>query len=97
MFHLSKNSNYYFKIDQDRIPISKHLKKYISKKNLDIKKFTSKGDDYQILFTASKKKRSLIGRIAKKTKTLVTRVGVVISEKPKFMPKNKGYKHNFNK
>ena len=41
----------------------------------------SKGDDYQILFTASKKKRSLIKNISRFTKTKVSRVGLITADK----------------
>ena len=96
MAHLSNSSNYFFKININKIPISKNLKNFLNRENLKPKKFISKGDDYQILFTASKKKRSFISRIAKNTRTLITRVGVVTSKKPKFVAKNEGYIHSFN-
>ena len=57
--------------------------------------FVKNGDDYQILFTANKKNRSLIQRIASKSQTLVTRVGVVKSGKLKIDPKKQGYIHKF--
>ena len=67
--------------------------------------FISNGDDYQILFTASKKMRHLIKKISKSTSTKVSIVGIVknksisknrksTEEKFKF-PKKLGYIHNF--
>ena len=45
-----------YKVYISKIPISKNLKKIILSKKLQKIDFVSKGDDYQILFTASKKK-----------------------------------------
>ena len=45
-----------YKIKMSNIPISKNLKKIILSKKLQKIDFVSKGDDYQILFTSSKKK-----------------------------------------
>ena len=67
--------------------------------------FISNGDDYQILFTASKKMRNIIKKIAESTSTKVSIVGIVKNksiskntkssgEKFKF-PKKLGYIHNF--
>ena len=44
-----------YKVYISKIPISKNLKKIIFSKKLKKINFVSKGDDYQILFTASKK------------------------------------------
>ena len=44
-----------YKVNISNIPISKNLKKIILSKKLKKINFVSKGDDYQILFTASKK------------------------------------------
>ena len=52
-----------YRVNMSQIPISKNLKKIILSKKLKKINFVSKGDDYQILFTASKKK----SRIIKKT------------------------------
>ena len=79
----------------DKIPISVNLKKYIIKNKLQKNYFVNKGDDYQILFTANKKYRPLIQRIASKSRTPVTRIGVVISGKAKIDPKKQGYIHKF--
>ena len=67
--------------------------------------FISNGDDYQILFTASKKQRNLIKKISKTTSTKVSKVGIVknksISKTIKSingeinLPKKLGYIHNF--
>ena len=73
-----------FEIDINKIPISKklnfYLKKYKKKKN----HYLFNGDDYQILFTASKNKKSLIKTIATKMNQKITLIGKI----------NQGYKKN---
>lgn len=93
--HLFSNSKISYNLNLDKIPISVNLQKYIIKNKLQKNYIVNKGDDYQILFTANKKYRSLIQRIASKSRTLVTRIGVVISGKPKINPKKQGYIHKF--
>ena len=44
-----------YKVNISKIPLSNNLKKIILSKKLKKINFVSKGDDYQILFTASKK------------------------------------------
>ena len=58
-----------FEIDISKIPISKNLEIYLTKYNKNKNQYLFKGDDYQILFTASKKKRSLIKSIGKKNES----------------------------
>ena len=79
-----KSSNKKFAVENSleeisvkNIPVSKNLKIFINnqkKKKID---FISKGDDYQILFTANKNKRSLINKISRQTSTKVTRIGAI--------------------
>ena len=54
-----------------------HMKKIIDKNIIKLKNVFSKGDDYQILFTANKKYRKSISKVSKKTNTKITRVGVI--------------------
>jgi len=94
-----------YKILLEKIPISFNLSKILRNKKLQKKNFISQGDDYEILFTASKKKRSLIKKISKKSKNKITRIGyikkntskssVVNSLNSKITLKNKGYFHTF--
>ena len=103
--HLMKNSKFAYDLDFNKIPISVNLAKYLKKNNKKKKSFVSNGDDYQILFTASKKMKHLIKKISKSTSTKVSIVGVVknksISQNRKFLgekfkfPKKLGYIHNF--
>ncbi len=94
-----------FEIDFDKIPISNNLNKYL--KNFKKKKinYLVHGDDYQILFTASYKKRNLIKSIAKKMNQKITIIGkinkgskknlVKLSNKPQNLTNFKGYSHKF--
>ena len=102
---LINKQNLSYKILLEKIPISYNLSKTLKNKKLLKKNFISKGDDYEILFTASKAKRILIKKIAKITKNKITRIGyikkntskssVVNGLNVKISLKNKGYLHRF--
>ena len=103
--HILTKSKLSSKIFKNKIPISGYLSSYLIKKKKNKLNFISNGDDYQILFTASKKMRLLIKKISKSTSTRVSIVGIVknrstsknaksAEEKFKF-PKKLGYIHNF--
>ena len=87
------------------IPTSKNLKKIIISKKLKKINFVTKGDDYQILFTASKKKSRIIRRTCKSLGIKISKIGnissgaqksQIIDEKGnKIAVKNKGHFHNF--
>ncbi len=95
-----------YKLNLKHIPISNNLKKIINIKKLKKINFISNGDDYQILFTASKNKRRIIKNIALKNRIKITNIGKIqsinkkssiVNEKNiKIMLKNKGYIHEFN-
>ena len=93
--HLMEKSKFAYDLDLNKIPISVNLTKYIKKNNKKKKSFVSNGDDYQILFTAKKNKSNLIKRIAKKTNTLITKIGVIKKQNIKKTIKNQGYLHKF--
>ena len=102
---LINNQKYGYLIDFDKVPISNNLKYLI--KNKKIKKINclSKGDDYQILFTASKNKRSYISRLFKKMNQKTSIIGQINSKSKLYLLNNKqypiknlkyqGYLHNF--
>ena len=73
-----------FEIDVNKIPISVNLKIYLKKYKKKKYHYLFSGDDYQILFTAPKKNRSLIKSIFKKMNHKITIIGKI----------NKGYKKN---
>ena len=76
-----------FEINVNKIPISKNLEFYLKKHDKSRTQYLFNGDDYQILFTAPKKKRSLIKSIGKKMNQKITIIGKI----------NNGYKKNLIK
>ena len=105
MKKLVNNQDLSFKIYLDKIPISKNLKSYIDRNNKKKDKYLFNGDDYQILFTSSKKKRDLIKNISKKLNQKVTIIGqinqnnennkLIASNNVNFLGKYEGYLHKF--
>jgi len=94
-----------YKLYLKDIPISDNLKKVLNLKNLSKINYISKGDDYQVLFTAPKMMRGIIRRISINNRIKLTKIGIIhsSSKKPSIVnhknieisPKNKGYFHNF--
>ena len=94
-----------YKISLTDVPISKKLKDMILQKKLQKIDFISKGDDYQILFTASKKKARIIERTFKSLGIKISKIGKICSSNQKsqiidekgnkITIKNKGYLHKF--
>ena len=94
-----------YKIFLSDIPISSNLSKFIKLKKLNKKFFISKGDDYQVLFTASPIKNRIINKISKSSGIKISKIGKIcsISQKPciidekgnKIVFKDKGYYHQF--
>ena len=94
-----------YQIFLEKIPISNYLQSLIDKQKLIKIKTISRGDDYQILFTANKKKTRIIKKISKKLNVKITKIGeilpstkksTIIDEKGNIIRlKNKGYIHQF--
>ena len=94
-----------FVIDEKSIPISSTLKKLIKNKKMKKIRLISNGDDYQILFTASKSKSRIINNLSKVYGTKISKIGkivlkkkksVIIDEKGKQIALNSsGYVHQF--
>ena len=92
-------------INLNNIPISKNLEKLLFLKKLKIKSFISRGDDYQILFTAGVSKTRIISKIAKSLGIKISKIGKITSDAhksqiidqkgKKIAIKEKGYFHNF--
>ena len=99
------NQNLSFSLNENKIPISKNLLKIIKMKSMKKIKLVSNGDDYQILFTASKDKSRIIAQTSKNLGIKISKIGkicsnkkrsVIINEKGKeIVLKNKGYVHQF--
>ena len=94
-----------FNIFEEKIPLSKNLRELINFKKLRKINITSRGDDYQILFTASPIKSGIIKKISKNIGVKITKIGKIISGKnnskiisiknEQIEAKNKGYIHRF--
>jgi len=105
MGKLINNQKLSFEIDVNKIPVSKYLEIYLKKYNKKRSTYLFNGDDYQILFTALVKNRSLIKSIGKKMNQKVTLIGkinqgykknlVKLDNKPLNLTNFKGYSHKF--
>ena len=92
-------------LNGNKIPISDHLKKLIKIKRLNKYKFVSKGDDYQVLFTANPNQTRIIHNTSKNLGIKITKIGkitsgskksTIIGEKGQQIEiKSKGYTHQF--
>ena len=94
-----------YKLFLKDIPISDNLKKVLDFKKLSKINYISNGDDYQILFTASKNKMGIIKKIASNCRVKLTKIGsiqsyvkkssIIDDKNRKITLKNKGYFHKF--
>ncbi len=94
-----------YKINLKSIPISNNLKKILNLKKLSKINYISRGDDYQVLFTAPKSKRGIIMKTSVKIGVRITRIGLIQKNIHKssivdhndtvISVKNKGYLHKF--
>ena len=66
-----------FEIDINKIPVSNMLKLYLNKYYKKKIEYLFKGDDYQVLFTASKKNRKLIKNISRIMNQKITIIGKI--------------------
>jgi thiamine-monophosphate kinase len=99
------NQNVNYEIHLDKVPISKQMEMLLKKHRFQKIKMISNGDDYQILFTASKNKLRIIKSISKKLKLKITKIGTILpsSHKSSVIDQkgrvlgviNKGYVHQF--
>tara|TARA_Y100000591_G_scaffold279908_1_gene258672 strand:+ start:516 stop:1475 length:960 start_codon:yes stop_codon:yes gene_type:complete len=102
---LINNQKLSYELYLNDIPISKNLKKLIKLKIIKKIDSVSRGDDYQILFTASPSKSRIISKISKSLGVKISKIGKIctqnqksqiINEKnKKIVLKNKGYFHKF--
>ncbi len=97
--------NFSFQIFEEKIPVSKNLKQLIKTKKFKKINVTSRGDDYQILFTANPIKSRIIKKISNIAGIKITKIGKIISGKNRskiinlknkqIKAKIKGYTHQF--
>ena len=102
---LINNQKLSYKLCLKEIPISNNLKKIIDLNKLSKINYISNGDDYQILFTASKEKRRIIKKVSSNCGVKITKIGSIQSFMKKssivddknvhISLKNKGYFHKF--
>ena len=94
-----------FHLFENKIPVSKKLNTLIKKQRLNKLNLISKGDDYQVLFTADISKDRIIQNSSKTTGIKITKIGKIVSGKDRSMifdkkgkqirAKSKGYIHQF--
>ena len=102
---LMNDQKFGFIINLNKLPISANLKHYIKKKDHKFLKLISKGDDYQVLFTSSKKYRPYIKKLSKRINQKITLIGEINNRFKQYRIYNKGkilkpmnfggYSHNF--
>ena len=105
LFKMINNQKLSYKIYLKDIPISDKLKKTLDLKKLSKIDYISNGDDYQVLFTASKSKRGVIKRISTNYRIKLTKIGsiqtsnkkslIVDQKNQEISLKNIGYLHQF--
>jgi thiamine-monophosphate kinase len=94
-----------YKLFFKKIPISNNLNRLLNMKKFKKISFISKGDDYQILFTANPSKSRIISKISKTLRIKISKIGKIcnasqkseiIDQKGKEIAiKNIGFYHNF--
>jgi len=94
-----------YKLFLKDIPISNNLKKILDFKKLSKINYISNGDDYQVIFTASKTKRRIIRKVSLNYRIKITKIGSIqsVGNKSSILDhknmeisfKNKGYFHQF--
>ena len=99
------NQHYSYQVNMDKVPLSNYLTKIIKNSKFEKSKIISNGDDYQILFTASRNKSRIIEKTSSIYGVKITKIGKIISGNKKasvidqkgkqILFKNKGYFHLF--
>ena len=94
-----------FHLFENKIPVSNKLSNFIKKQRLNKINLISKGDDYQVLFTADTNKARIIQNASKTTGIKITKIGKIVSGKNRSLiidekgkqiqAKFKGYIHQF--
>ena len=94
-----------YKLYLNEVPISKNLRQIIDLKKLSKINYISKGDDYQVLFTAPKNMSEAIRKISIKNRIKLTKIGIIhsVGKRSSIVDhnnrdisiKNKGYFHRF--
>ena len=75
--HLCGASNVSGSVQANKIPLSKEVSSFVNENKFSIEQVISGGDDYELIFTAPLTKENSIFRMARATKTRITRIGTV--------------------
>ena len=102
---LINKQNISYKLNLNSIPISKNLNKLLLLKKMSKISFISRGDDYQILFTANPSKSRIINKTAKSLGVKISNIGkicvssqkseIIDQKGKKIAIKQKGFYHKF--
>ena len=102
---LINKQKFSYNINLENVPISKNLKKILTQKKLSKISYISRGDDYQILFTANSSKSRIVNKTAKSLGIKISKIGKICSNQQKsqiidqkgkkIAVKTKGYFHKF--
>ena len=102
---LINKQKFSYNINLENVPISKNLKKILTQKKLSKISYISRGDDYQILFTANSSKSRIVNKTAKSLGIKISKIGKICSNQQKsqiidqkgreITIKTKGYSHKF--
>ena len=105
LYKMINRQNLSFHLFENKIPVSKNLNNLIKKQKLNKINLVSKGDDYQVLFTADLNKARIIQKASKTTRIKITKIGKIVSGKDKSLvfdekgkqiqAKSRGYIHRF--
>ena len=105
LIKMINKQNLSFHLYEKKIPVSVKFSNLIKKQRLNKINLTSKGDDYQILFTADVNKTRIIQNASKATGIKITKIGKIITGKNRsfifdekgkqIQAKSKGYIHQF--
>ena len=103
---LINKQNISYKLNLNSIPISINLNKLLLLKKMNKISFISRGDDYQVLFTANPRYRNFIKKISSLKKIKITLIGKILHSKHKssiidrnghqIKIRSRGYIHRFD-
>ena len=102
---LINKKKYGYKIYLNKIPTSRNFNFYLKKNKKNYLNFISRGDDYQVIFTSSKKNRNYIKNLSKRINQKISLIGTITNQYKQYQIFNnenllkslnyEGYLHNF--
>ena len=88
--HIAQKSKVDIKIFLDKVPISKDAKEFVNSNNMDVLELCNAGDDYELLFTASKDKKEKIEDISRALELKITCIGNIVGSGNNIIIMNNG-------